>query len=463
MSIACVFVPSFELQAMAQRRHTWRTLPAAIVAGKRRPQIHQQNKAALSRGVQKGMSLRQAQALSPGLQWSPWLASHQKQAVAALGQVLERFSPSVFVLPEQPGCFWCDCRGMVPLFDSIWAWGQAVMAALQSCGWSARLGIAANPFDAMVQARTTDQPGALHALGLDTTTQQKCLALGITSMDQLASIPAEQRIRALGRQTALGRQWCQQVWRHRVACVAPEETMRWRWSAENAIEHQDVLVRVLQRGFEQLSQQARRVVLRPVRCTWKGSPVMGQREEVLCVSVPGTGGQWRDWRRLIALQLQHTPWQPVMDITLEMACSTSRPVQGVLPLAQQERLRASSRSQQARLSEALLECQSRFGAQAVQRLMVKADVLLEQRHQVQPWRASSLQVGAGHNPVRVRVCCPNRIISTNQRMDMTYRATEPWWLGGAVRQYGLIGRVHQDRQWGYVSSGECAWHQIGWG
>lgn len=146
-----------------------------------------------------------------------------------------------------------------------------------------------------------------------------------------------------------------------------------------------------------------------------------------------------------------------------MACKTPQPVQGVLPLAHHERLFTNARSQQARLAEALIECQSRFGEQAVQRLVVKADVLLEQRHQTQPWRSSALQVGAGHKPVRVRVLGPTQVMSIRRDFDLTCQVTEPWWQGGTVRQYGLVGRVCQDRQWGYVSSGECAWHHIGWG
>lgn len=136
-------------------------------------------------------------------------------AAAALGTVLQKFSPWVAPLPEHPHVYFLDASGLVGLYPHHTAWAQALLLALVPHGAVARLAVGYSRFATFVLAHTVAptplrvaasaqaELAAVHALPLAAAPlNQKDVhlaqELGLRTLGCLLRLPEGEVAQALG-------------------------------------------------------------------------------------------------------------------------------------------------------------------------------------------------------------------------------------------------------------------------
>lgn len=226
--VGCARVPDFAL-AIARRDHPKipAHAPLALIEEKgTRSSIIAADAEARADGVYLGQAASRARARCPDLVCLSWDPAGLEHANRALAERLEQAAPLVVPVEGELGLFWIDARGM------RWLGGEdglatGVLAAGKAAGFqNIRLAVA----DTAVAARAAVQmPGTtamrlvrpgndraflarlpLSALAIDADVSHALLGLGLTTVAELAALPAgalEERFGPEGRaalQRALG-------------------------------------------------------------------------------------------------------------------------------------------------------------------------------------------------------------------------------------------------------------------
>jgi len=204
--IACVALPALPLQILLRRHPEWRGEPVAVVAEDHpRGRIAWVNEGARRLGVLPGQRYGEALALATGLRAGVIAPGEVGAAVAAITRRLRRFTSGVEPAADEPGLFWLDATGLIPLHPSLAAWGEAIHTALVAAGLAATMAIGFTRFGTYAVARTgrgvrcLASPeeermvvGALPLARLDLAPELRdALArLGVTTVAQLLALPA---------------------------------------------------------------------------------------------------------------------------------------------------------------------------------------------------------------------------------------------------------------------------------
>ncbi len=213
MSIACVTVPYFA--AAVERRDDASLDGVPLVIGglpHERGEVYATSREAAEMGVKEGMSLRQAQALCPDAVFMAASEVTYSRASEELLGILERFTQAIE--PEGLGCAYldlADCRGREALV-LVQAISQAVR---EEAHLTAAIGLAGGKFTAHVAASCLEpnqalviSPGSekeflqglpVELLPLDEDMARWLRLLGITTLGQLAALPASAVLAQFGK------------------------------------------------------------------------------------------------------------------------------------------------------------------------------------------------------------------------------------------------------------------------
>lgn len=136
--VACVDVPAFALQRLLQREPSWGEHPMAVVdEDKPTGRIEWVNQQAWRLQIRPGMRYAAALSLSGALRAGVVSSEERGEAVEALVEALERFSPRVEPVPGRAGVFWLDADGLERLTPNLETWTEGVEAALEALGYRA--------------------------------------------------------------------------------------------------------------------------------------------------------------------------------------------------------------------------------------------------------------------------------------------------------------------------------------
>jgi protein ImuB len=130
--VACVDVPELPLQLLLRREPSWRTRPVVVVKDDR-PQgiILWANTHARSHRVLPGMTFAAARSLAASLHAAVVAREDIDAAVSELHLRLSNMSPRVEPSLAEPGVFYVDPTGMVPLFGSLEQWAETIAIDLR--------------------------------------------------------------------------------------------------------------------------------------------------------------------------------------------------------------------------------------------------------------------------------------------------------------------------------------------
>src|SRR5688572_14863428 len=121
--IACVDVPELPLQLLLRSQTTWHEHPVVVVRDDRPAGIVLwANTHARALRVLPGMTFASARNLASGLRAAVVSPSDIEETVVELHGVLCTLSPRVEPTCHEPGVFWLDPNGMVPLYGSLEQW-----------------------------------------------------------------------------------------------------------------------------------------------------------------------------------------------------------------------------------------------------------------------------------------------------------------------------------------------------
>ncbi|MBZ0113015.1 MAG: DNA polymerase Y family protein, partial [Thermoanaerobaculia bacterium] len=212
--IACLEIPLFPLAARLRSEPDLKDEPAIILQGK----AHAARVVAASRrarraGIRPGATLNQARALLPGIVIRARDDTCERSARESLFEVAESFSPRVE--EEEPGIVYLDIDGCERHFkgeNPERELGLHLELAAQRAGLPIRVGIAGSKLAARIAAGLPPSPqivtGQTEAdflaplplvrLAPDLATLEVLQRWGITSIGELARLPAAEVVGRLG-------------------------------------------------------------------------------------------------------------------------------------------------------------------------------------------------------------------------------------------------------------------------
>jgi protein ImuB len=216
--LACLDVPALPLQLLLRRNPSWRALPVAVVADDR-PQGVVLHANAIARGhrVLPGMTYASARNLAADLRAAVVTPAEVEQACGELFVALTAYSPRVEPSREEPGVFWIDPRGLVPLFGSLDAWAEVLRAAVAARELECSLVVGFHRERSRAIARTVRGVRVLHdpqletriaaraplsALGLSPMLRDQLAVLGVTTLGDLLRLPAAELRARFGEEAA---------------------------------------------------------------------------------------------------------------------------------------------------------------------------------------------------------------------------------------------------------------------
>jgi nucleotidyltransferase/DNA polymerase involved in DNA repair len=162
VAVACVFIPHFPLRVEILRHPELDGLPLALtdLAGAARRRIIECSPEATERGLREGMTLRDAVNACPHTVILTSDPVHYANVFADLLRALGAVSPGVEA--GEPGCAYVDLRGLERLYGGLEQVPEALLRVLPSV-LRPRIGLAANKFTARVAAQRA-RPGGQHTV-----------------------------------------------------------------------------------------------------------------------------------------------------------------------------------------------------------------------------------------------------------------------------------------------------------
>ena len=157
--MACVELPAFPLQLLLKRHPDWAGRPVAVV-DRDKPQgtILWVNEHARACRIRTGMRYSAGLSLARTLHAGEVPPAGVDQGVTALAGRLRRFSPDVEPCRDEPGVFWLNASGLSHLHASLRQWADAIIDAIQACGFRAAIAVGFTRFGTYAIARNV-RPG----------------------------------------------------------------------------------------------------------------------------------------------------------------------------------------------------------------------------------------------------------------------------------------------------------------
>ncbi|PRQ05558.1 Y-family DNA polymerase [Enhygromyxa salina] len=214
--VACVELPALPLQLLLLDQPSWREHPVAVVEADRpQAKLMWVNEHARRLRVLPGMRFAAARSLAPQLRASVISAERIEHAVSDLFGVLLNFSPRVEPGDlQQPGSFWIDPSGMIPLWGELGAWAMAMHQAVSAAGFTATVIVGFHRFRCLAIARSqaarasawviTDPrrearmaaAAPLDRLGISARLRDALAGLGVRTLGEFMALPGpELRVR----------------------------------------------------------------------------------------------------------------------------------------------------------------------------------------------------------------------------------------------------------------------------
>jgi len=152
---ACLDLPAFPLQLLLWRRPDWRALPAAVVeSDKPQAEILWVNERARAVGVRPGMRYAAGLSLAGDLRAAPVPEAEIRKKTKAVAARLRRYTPGVEPAADDPGVFWLDASGLLPLFDSVDTWAREVLSEIETFRFAGVLVVGFSRFGAYALAKS---------------------------------------------------------------------------------------------------------------------------------------------------------------------------------------------------------------------------------------------------------------------------------------------------------------------
>lgn len=221
--MACVDLPALPLQLLLWRHDGWRTRPVAVV-DRDKPQgnVLWVNEAARMSRILPGMRYSAAFSLDPGLRAGVVSDEEIRAGVESLTQRLWCFSPRVEPSAENPGVFWLDASGILPLYRSYREWAERILEGLAEARFQAVVAVGFSRFSVYAAARSgsvtsgrgvivfdSPQVEAAHCravpierLDFEPKLRDTLCALGIERLGPFLDLPAAGVRRRFGKQAA---------------------------------------------------------------------------------------------------------------------------------------------------------------------------------------------------------------------------------------------------------------------
>ena len=188
--MACVELPAFPLQLLLKRHPDWAGRPVAVV-DRDKPQgtILWVNEHARTCRIRTGMRYGAGLSLASTLHAGEVPPADVDRGVAALADRLRRFSPDVEPSRDEPGIFWLNASGLSHLYASPRRWADAVVDAVEECGFRAAISVGFTRFGTYALARTATAAAGRAVTVLRDPAAERVLA-GQVPLDRLGLDPA---------------------------------------------------------------------------------------------------------------------------------------------------------------------------------------------------------------------------------------------------------------------------------
>jgi protein ImuB len=157
--VACVDLPELPLQILLRRHSDWEAQPVAVVERDKPLGIIQWvNERARAYGILAGMRYATGLSLSRELRAGVVAEGEIAEEVSLLTRRLWSFSPRIEPSSREPGVFWLDASGLVPLYPSLEAWASAIREDLHQACFEAVVAVGFSRFGtyAAAKSRTTN-------------------------------------------------------------------------------------------------------------------------------------------------------------------------------------------------------------------------------------------------------------------------------------------------------------------
>jgi len=225
---ACVDVPALPLQLLLRQQPQWREQPVVVVKDDRPSGlVLWANAHARRLRVLPGMTYAAAQSLAAHLQAAVVPTPQVEACVDELHRHLGQFSPHVEPSARDPGVFWLDPSGLVPLYGSLEAWAAAIRTTLEAQTFRVSVVVGFHRYRSYALARsgfsTTHAPVArsiswvlpdphteskwcsrvpLAQLHLEPDLREQLAVLGVHTMGQFLNLPAAELASRFGEAAA---------------------------------------------------------------------------------------------------------------------------------------------------------------------------------------------------------------------------------------------------------------------
>jgi len=255
LRMACICMPSLELQVLLRGHPEWGGLPVAVVdRDAASGVVLWVNRAAREAGITPGVRYAAALSLSDGLRAGTAPESAVQEAVRLVLRRLWSFSPRVEPSAEQAGVFWADCSGLGRLYPDLGEWAREVQAALAELDYTAGVAVGFSRFGSFAAARSStaarvfESPAEERAharvvrierLNFPPRTRDLLHQLGIRTLGQFAALPPEGILKRFGAEA------------HDIHQLAQAH----RWESFNAAAYEEPIESVLPLDFPETSTE----------------------------------------------------------------------------------------------------------------------------------------------------------------------------------------------------------------
>jgi len=216
--IACVVVPALPLQLVLHDQPRWRSEPVVVVRDDR-PQapVLWANTIARSARVLPGMTFAAARSLVSELRAAAVTQERIDEVNGRLFVALAGFSPRVEPVVGEPGAFWLDPNGIVPLYGSFASWASTLATDLQARGYASTIVVGFHRFRTHAIARSRSgvlvMPDAksesrlaqhvpLVQVGIAPDLRDQLIVLGIHTLGDLLRLPGAELRARFGEEAA---------------------------------------------------------------------------------------------------------------------------------------------------------------------------------------------------------------------------------------------------------------------
>lgn len=214
--MACVDLPELPLQIALERHPDWRAFPVVVV-DKDSPQgvVLWANERARRLRIRPGLRYGAGLQLSDDLRADVVSEADVAAAIDRLTQALWNFSPRIEPAALEPGVFWLDATGLLPLFPSYEEWARSLRKELAELGFTAVVAVGFSRFGTLAAAKSS---GVRTLLVFESPEEERAYArrvpidqldfrptlrdllekLGLTTLGQFVDLPGQGISRRLG-------------------------------------------------------------------------------------------------------------------------------------------------------------------------------------------------------------------------------------------------------------------------